>query len=230
MIVDPQAATIDDLNSINGVHVNGEPLLGEPRLLEDGDRIAIGSRELVFFRAAHDDQPAPPPGDTLSGLDPVVPADGEVDEPSAETARADVWEVLGTAAGRAMDAGRFVEAQGLMTHLLMAVLRDVKEARPMDPETASKAMQFAMKRATATGSGTWFDYVVDVLYYSRRLPTSRLLEEMAALVTQLDVVDIPRLGRFVTSLETLVSDDPGEQALVHAAFELMTRATQLHGR
>jgi hypothetical protein len=225
MIVEPEAATIADLNSINGVHVNGEPLLGEPRLLEDGDHIVLGARELVFFRAAHDDRPRPPAGDTLSGLDPVVPAEDEADEPSAETARADVWEVLGTAADRAFGAGRPGEAQGLLTQLLMAVLRDAKEGLPTDPRTSVRAMEFAMRLARATGSGTWFDYVVDVLYYSRRLPLPWLLDEMSAVLTKLDAIDVPRLSRMVRSLEMLVSDEPAEQELVRTAAQLLARAS-----
>jgi pSer/pThr/pTyr-binding forkhead associated (FHA) protein len=227
MIVEPEAATIADLNSINGVHVNGEPLLGEPRMLEDGDHIVVGSRELVFLRAAQEDQPRPPAGDTLSGLDPVVPAVGDADEPSAETARADVWEVLGTAADHALNAGRLGEAQGLLTQLLMAALRDTKSGIGADPRTSEKAIEFAMRLARATGSGTWFDYVVDVLYYSRRLPMPWLLEEMSTVLAKVDAVDIPRLGRLVSSLETLVSDEPAEQDLVRAAAQLLARAGEL---
>jgi hypothetical protein len=227
MIVEPEAATVADLNSINGVRVNGEPLCGEPRLLEDGDHIVLGGRELVFVRATHDDRPHPPAGDTLSGLDPVVPAEGDVDESSAETARADVWEILGTAADCALDKGRSGDAQGLLTQLLMAVLRDTKAGLAMDPRTSVRAMEFAMRLATATGSGTWFDYVVDVLYYSRRLPMPWLIEEMSALLMKLDAVDIPRLGRLVSSLETLASDEPAEQKLLRAAAQLLTRAREL---
>lgn len=229
MIVEPEAATIADLNSINGVHVNGEPLLGEPRLLEDGDHIVVGSRELVFFRAAQDDQPRPPVGDTLSGLDPLVPAEVDADEPSAETARADVWEVLGTAADHAMSAGRLGEAQGLLTQLLMAALRDTKAGHPTDPQTSVKAMEFAMRLARATGSGTWFDYVVDVLYYSRRLPMPWLLDEMSAVLVKLDAVDIPRLSRLVSALQTLASDEPAEQELVRATARLLARAGERQG-
>ena len=156
-----------------------------------------------------------------------MPAEGDGDESSAETARADVWEILGTAADCALDKGRSGDAQGLLTQLLMAVLRDTKAGLAMDPRTSVRAMEFAMRLATATGSGTWFDYVVDVLYYSRRLPMPWLLEEMSALLMKLDAVDIPRLGRLVSSLETLASDEPAEQKLLRAAAQLLTRAREL---
>jgi hypothetical protein len=49
--VDPVRAVIEDLGSRNGVRVNGQ-LLTEPCALEDGDRIRIGTQELVFGEIA----------------------------------------------------------------------------------------------------------------------------------------------------------------------------------
>ncbi len=39
---------IEDLDSKNGTYVNGEPVSGDPILLCDGDKIAIGSVEFAF--------------------------------------------------------------------------------------------------------------------------------------------------------------------------------------
>jgi hypothetical protein len=43
----PRSWTVEDLGSTNGVRVNGEPLLG-PRELAPGDRVELGSTEVVF--------------------------------------------------------------------------------------------------------------------------------------------------------------------------------------
>jgi len=43
----PQGWTVEDLGSTNGVRVNGEPLRG-PRRLVAGDRVELGSVEVVF--------------------------------------------------------------------------------------------------------------------------------------------------------------------------------------
>jgi Protein of unknown function (DUF3662)/FHA domain len=43
----PQGWTVEDLGSTNGVRVNGEPLRG-PRRLVAGDRVELGSLEVVF--------------------------------------------------------------------------------------------------------------------------------------------------------------------------------------
>lgn len=45
--VDEDGATVEDLGSRNGVKVNGRAIKGKARL-EDGDRLRIGTQELVF--------------------------------------------------------------------------------------------------------------------------------------------------------------------------------------
>jgi hypothetical protein len=49
--VDPVRAVIEDLGSRNGCRVNGQ-VLAEPRVLYDGDRLRIGTQELVFGETA----------------------------------------------------------------------------------------------------------------------------------------------------------------------------------
>ena len=46
----PTVWVVEDLGSTNGTQLNGRPLTGRARL-DDGDRIAIGSTELVFGRS-----------------------------------------------------------------------------------------------------------------------------------------------------------------------------------
>jgi hypothetical protein len=45
--VDAEAAVLEDMGSRNGCRVNGVPIKG-PHVLQDGDRIRIGTQELVF--------------------------------------------------------------------------------------------------------------------------------------------------------------------------------------
>lgn len=223
LVVNAQTVTIEDLNSINGVHVNGEPVIGEPRQIEDGDRLVIGSKELVLVKETGNRPQHDAAGDTLSGLDPVVPAEAD-DEPDAQTGRADALGTLGAAAERALAEGRIAQAQQLLTHLLMAVLRDARAGNALPPETVEQAIHFAVRLAQATRRGAWFDYVVELLYYLGRLPTRDLLEDLMVLVTTVDSVDVPRLGRYVARLAVFASAEPAEQELVSASAALLGRA------
>jgi hypothetical protein len=47
IVVDDRCATIEDLQSRNGCRINGKKISG-PTLLAEGDRIRIGTQELVF--------------------------------------------------------------------------------------------------------------------------------------------------------------------------------------
>ena len=228
LIVNAQTVTVEDLNSINGVHVNGQPVIGAPQELRDGDHVVVGGRELVFLLQAGAGPQSCSQSDTLSGLDPVVPAESE-DELGVETGRADVLGTLGQAAEHALAEGCLAEAQQLLTHLLMAVLRDAKGGRALPPETIEQAIHFAMRLAQATRSGAWFDYVVELLYYLGRLPNSELLDDLMALLANVDSVDLPRLSRYVAGLQSLASQDPVEQEMARAAALLLGRAQSFHG-
>jgi hypothetical protein len=230
LMVDSQRVTIEDLNSINGVRVNGEPLIGEPRELDDGDRIAIGNRELRLAHAPEGAMPGHSAGDTLSGVDPVVPAESNADDFAAETGRADVLGVLGVAAEDALDEGRVTEAQRLLTHLLMAVLRDAKGGRPLPTETVGQAVHLAMRLAKATGSGAWFDYVVDLLYYLRRLPGTELVAQMLDVLRTTDSVDLPRLVRYSAAVDSFDAVGSTGGTATREVAQLLAAARSLHER
>jgi predicted component of type VI protein secretion system len=55
IFVDNERATMEDLGSRNGCRINGNPLK-EPTVLADGDRIRIGTQELVFSEVREQSQ------------------------------------------------------------------------------------------------------------------------------------------------------------------------------
>ena len=83
--------------------------------------------------------------------------------------------------------------------------------------------------AQETRSGAWFDYVVELLYYLGRLPSSELLDDLGVLLATVDSVDVPRLGRYVAALQSFASPDPAEQELARAATALLERAQAMYG-
>ena len=56
IVIDEGGATIEDLKSRNGVKVNGQPIKGLVRL-RDGDRLRIGTQEVVFCEIAEGSGP-----------------------------------------------------------------------------------------------------------------------------------------------------------------------------
>jgi hypothetical protein len=56
IIIDDQGARVEDLKSRNGVKLNGKPIKA-PMLLREGDRVRIGTQELVFCEIAEGSGP-----------------------------------------------------------------------------------------------------------------------------------------------------------------------------
>ena len=227
IVVTRQGATIEDLHSINGVYVNGEPLLGEPRGLEDGDEVVVGTRAIAIARLRAERPSLWPSDDTLSGIDPVVPAEFEEEGPSADTRRAGLVGLLAVTADRALRAGGVTDAEQLLGELLMAVLRDAKSGKQVAPEISMQAMHDALRLAESTATSAWFDYVVELLYYLKQLPSSELLERMEVVLEQLDGVDLPRLARYTAGVGAMAGADASQQRLARATQLLTARAGRL---
>lgn len=56
IVIDESGAVVEDLKSRNGVKLNGQPLRG-PTKIKDGDRLRIGTQELVFCELAEGSGP-----------------------------------------------------------------------------------------------------------------------------------------------------------------------------
>jgi len=56
VVIDESGAVVEDLKSRNGVKLNGQPLRG-PTKIKDGDRLRIGTQELVFCELAEGSGP-----------------------------------------------------------------------------------------------------------------------------------------------------------------------------
>ena len=56
IVIDEGGAVVEDLKSRNGVKVNGQPVRG-PTRIKDGDRLRIGTQELVFCEVAEGSGP-----------------------------------------------------------------------------------------------------------------------------------------------------------------------------
>jgi hypothetical protein len=112
----------------------------------------------------------------------------------------------------------------------MAVLRDAKGGRPLPAETAEQAVYLAMRLAKATGSGAWFDYVVELLYYLRRLPGTELVAQMLDVLDTVDSVDLPRLSRYSAAVDGFDAVGSVGGGATREVAQLLVRARSLHER
>jgi pSer/pThr/pTyr-binding forkhead associated (FHA) protein len=202
--VTDQGATVDDLGSINGVFVNGQRVGDGAQKLSDGDRLDIGNAQLAFRTsgAGYERHASGTHGlnlDTLSGADPVVPADEPVSTsaPEVSTRQVNGILMLSVIAERSLEKGRIREAEEMLRSHLASVMDDARARRDVEPATIESALGAALSLATATRKGRWFDYCIELLSLGGQAYTDALLarlERAAASVEALDVAELRRLA------------------------------------
>ena len=138
-------ALFEDLGSRNGSRVNGSAVL-EPKLLEHGDRIQIGSRELVFHKesafsevripiARRAEQSVEPPDSELPSPE-RWPVEEQITlvawvEPTQDAATRWPLEMLVELLGKAMLAGRYRDVAGIMEQAARSVDRALECSEPL---------------------------------------------------------------------------------------------------
>jgi hypothetical protein len=233
LVVTSDTVTIEDLGSRNGVLVNGEPVRGRSELA-DGDRILIGSQELTLLSSVsdvdgpEDDAMGPEHGQhtlpKITAVRPAAdrapihgslrPAPGENANEGPTERRADAFSVLGGVAEKALAMGRAEDAERMLATALVDVIEASRAGRP-SPSLVEMAARFAAKLATATGKGSWADYVIE-LYDSQGRPCSApVIDELYSALRKVNAIDLVRLRAYVAHLrERQASLGPAEKFLL----------------
>jgi predicted component of type VI protein secretion system len=215
------AVTIEDLNSRNGVIVNGHRIETKVNL-NVGDRILIGSQELTLL-AARDGAgvmgggvgkmtlPKMKVGTPSSAFAPVhIDADPE---PSM-VRRADQFKLLSGVAEKALAMGKAGEAERLLASALADVIEATRAGRPLPPTLVDQAAKFSAKLATATGKGGWADYVIELYAAQKRPCPAHVIDELYSAMRKVTAVDLHRLREYVAMLrQSLPRYGPAERFL-----------------
>lgn len=198
--------TVEDLNSRNGVIVNGHRI--ETKVsISVGDRILIGSQELTLL-AARD--PANPGGGigkmTLPKMRVSTPSAGfavqpvETDPEPSMVRRADQFKLLSGVAEKALAMGKAGEAERLLASALADVIEATRASRPLPTTLVDQAAKFSAKLATATGKGGWADYVIELYQAQKRPCPANVIDELYNAMRKVTAVDLNRLRAYVAML------------------------------
>ncbi len=216
--------TIEDLGSANGVYVN-EHIIDKPTVLQDGDRILIGTQQLSLFGGLTDpdDFPQPRSASDLMRTGKVVPPAGsqapldvspdpalQLDEPGEDagdlsedsTLRKQRPELLEHMVHELLGRGQLDQASRLLDDWigdLMYAGRSVGEQRLID------ACVLCMDISEMTGRTQWIDRVVEVHLRTRRLISPKILDRFEGLVANVAGVDAKLLGEYKTFVASLDS-------------------------
>jgi predicted component of type VI protein secretion system len=233
LVVSRDSVTVEDLESRNGVVVNGERITARVPV-KPGDKIVIGSQELLLQRGAEHSardtadikrtlsaMAVPPDPDAERAMlrpierrlsSPLPPAD--VDEPSV-IRRAEAFSLLGGVAEKALAMGRAEEAERLLSAPLSEVMDASRSGKRLSAELVDQATRFAAKLATATGKGPWVDFVIELYRVQGRPCPAQVVDELYAAMRKVNGVDLVQLRGYLAALRAKQATfGPAERFLV----------------
>jgi hypothetical protein len=220
------SVTVEDLNSRNGVIVNGHRIDAKVAL-NVGDRILIGSQELTLLGAGLATAGLPGAAGqagvgkmTLPKMKVNTPSSGfpplniEHDPEPSMVRRADQFKLLSGVAEKALAMGKAGEAERLLASALADVIESSRAGRPLPPTLVDQAAKFSAKLATATGKGGWADYVIELYAAQKRPCPAHVIDELYNAMRKVTAVDMNRLRSYVAMLrQNLPRYGPAERFL-----------------
>lgn len=228
LLVGPDMVTVEDLGSRNGVVVNGDRIQGRV-LLRAGDRIQIGSQEMILVAAgggsASPSSVRSPLRATLTNLpgnEGALPNDSRptaanhtVEPDPSMVRRVDAFKVLGAVAEKAFAMGKAHEAERLLAGPLGDVLEAARSGKQVTEGLMEMAARFSSRLATATGKGAWADYVVELYATQRALIPAAVIDELYNAFRRVTAIDLVLLRDYVGFLRDQMPNlGPAERFLV----------------
>jgi predicted component of type VI protein secretion system len=236
LVVSKDGVTIEDLQSRNGVIVNGERIVARTPL-NAGDKIVIGSQELTLLQGrdiggretaaglqiGKRTLPKMPIAPELAGLAELAERSSSVpprqpSDPDAEPSmvrRAEAFTLLGSVAEKALAMGRADEAERLLASPLADVVEASRAGKRLSPWLVDMAARFAAKLATATAKGAWADYVIELYDAQGRPCPAPVVDELYSAFRKVNAIDLARLRAYVAQLrEKQASLGPAERFLL----------------
>lgn len=206
ILTDP-APSVEDLGSRNGVKVNGRPVTSRTEL-RDGDRIRIGTQELVFLVVRTRRRELRPTGfmrNCLACRTPFpegaaecphcgAPVEPEEDETTisglaVEPNRSWTFQLLGDVIARAIDSHRTAEADRLLSRAAGELDAQIRQGAPLESGQIDNLGSLAIKIAVQQGQSGWVEWILDIHRQMVRCPADGVIDELesSGLVERDDV-------------------------------------------
>jgi hypothetical protein len=199
VVIEDDRARVEDLESRNGVKVNGVPIK-EPTSLKDGDRLRIGTQDLVFCRvdpvgAAHAKTTGvlrlcancrlPYPREMLQC--PNCAATEQTDEETLSGAhggeKQTAWslQLLTEALEKALTLGRDQDAERIIRRATAQMDELIAAGALLANEQIEGLTRAAARASIASREATWAVWVPNVYRRLDRVPSPAMIDTIVAL-------------------------------------------------
>ena len=220
LIVNEEGRVIlEDLNSANGVFVNGCKLSRPSVLLGEGDRILIGTTEISLFSLRASAQvrlgrlvtnaprsvvhPPPPVANATHSTvrsDPPIPISPK--RTIAVTGRSDAINMVGQFAEQLMSSGHPLEAARVLSEHLQNLLKGASAGLNVPTRILETATRYALRLHEWTKRVAWLEYVLELHLAAHQVPTHSSLDELGEALRRQVKLDANLIRYFTNTIES----------------------------
>lgn len=202
ILIDGDDATLEDLGSRNGVKLNGVAIKGKAPL-KDGDRLRIGTQELVFCRV---EQAAQASAKTTGFLRHCAtcrlpypkemvacPNCGATEQMDEETLSGQFgassqgsWSVqlLIEVLDKALSLGRVADAERILRRATAQIEERVLQGDKVDPKQLQQLSVSAAKMSLDANDPMWGSWIAQIHRRMSTVPAAPVVESLAGLVAK----------------------------------------------
>ncbi len=205
VVIDDSGARIEDLKSRNGVRVNGQPVKGGAHI-KDGDRLRIGTQELVFCEIAEGSGPVaaarttgflrhcarcrmPYPQELLAcpscGETMQLEEDTMTGQLGGDTSRSWGLQLLLEVLDKALALGRATDAVRALQRILVQIEERIVAGERLEPKQLDEVAMSACTVATATRDASQLIAVMRVYPRSNLIPSPAVIEALGTVAVSM---------------------------------------------
>jgi hypothetical protein len=195
VVIDDEGALVEDLKSRNGVKLNGQPVRGATKI-KDGDRLRIGTQELVFCEIAEGSGPVvakttgflrhcarcrlPYPQELLAcpncGETMQLEEDTMTGQLGAETSRSWGLQLLLEVLEKAVALGRVPDAARALQRIESQIEERLTAGERVDPKQLDEVARAACAVASATRDAQNLAWVLRIYPRANLVPAAAVTD------------------------------------------------------
>ncbi|MRG94377.1 FHA domain-containing protein [Polyangium spumosum] len=131
--------------------------------------------------------------------------------------------LIGSVADKALAMGRAEEAERILLRSLNDVLVKAREGKEPPLDLASTAATYAAKLASATGKGSWIDYIFELYTRIAQLLPGTVVDELYSAVRKVKTLDMGKMRAYIESLRSRSSSFGPSERFVQQRIEGLER-------